>query len=485
MLMPVGLNSLSRVVPVLVTALFAVTIGGCVISDPYDPAPARVYTPPPRNYDPPPPPQQAYPPPQTYDSPRGYDQQGYEQPRSDQEYSQGEPSRAEGQWRAYEAPPPLPYYEQPPCPEPDYLWMPGYWGFGGGGYYWIPGTWVSPPQVGFLWTPGYWGWGEGAFLFHVGYWGAHVGFYGGVNYGGGYIGSGYAGGRWVNNRFAYNTAVNNVNTTIINNTYHETVINNVTINNVSYNGGAGGITAVPTPHERVIARDPHIQATIQQVQHAQAASVNPAMLVTTNQGRPSIAATPRAGAFNSPNVVGARGAVPGGRGNPAVRGDAYGNGNPPRSNPGVTSGGVTVLRPAETRGVQAAPQPVAPAPRPMQPAPVRFPQNGNTPPVYRAPDAQRAERVQAPARPPVYERPQAPPQAQPPRQPQPQFSRPPAYERPQAPPQAQPQFVRPPAAVAPPPQQARPAPPPQAQPPQQPKPANPQDRRREDRENNR
>lgn len=449
MLMPVGLNALSRVVPVLVTALFAVTVGGCVISDPYESAPARVYTPPPRNYAPP----------QTYESPRGYAQQGYEQPRSDQEYSQGDSSGAEGQWRAYEAPPPLPYYEQPPCPEPDYLWMPGYWGFGGEGYYWIPGTWVSPPQVGFLWTPGYWGWGAGAFLFHVGYWGAHVGFYGGINYGGGYIGSGYAGGRWVNDRFAYNTAVNNVNTTIINNTYHETVINNVTINNVSYNGGAGGIAAVPTPHERVIARDPHVQATIQQVQHAQAASVNPAMLVTTNRGRPSIAATPRAGAFNSPNVVGARGAVP-------------------------------VLRPAETRGVQAAPQPAAPAPRPMQPAPVRFPQNGNgngngnTPPAYRAPDAQRAERVQAPARPPVYERPQAPPQAQPPRQPQPQFSRPPAYQRPQAPPQAQPQFVRPPAAVAPPPQQARPAPP-QAQPPQQPKPVNPQDRRREERENNR
>ncbi len=464
MLMPVALKSLSRLGPALVTAVFAVTLGGCVISDPYDP-PARVYNPPPRQYDPPPPPQQAY------STPQNYDQQGYEQQRSDQEYSQGETPRAEVQWRAYEAPPPLPYYEQPPCPEPDYLWMPGYWGLGGGGYYWIPGTWVSPPQVGFLWTPGYWGWGEGAFLFHTGYWGAHVGFYGGVNYGGGYIGSGYAGGRWVNNRFAYNTAVNNVNTTIINNTYHETVINNVTVNNVSYNGGAGGIAAAPTPHERVIARDPHLQPTIQQVQHVQAASVNPALLATTNQGRPSIAATPRAGAFNSPNVVGARGALPVGRGNsqvrgnpdmrgnPAIRGDAYGS-NPPRTSPGVNSGGVTVLRPPETRGGQSAPQPVAPAPRPTQPAPVRFPPegNGHPPPVYRAPDVQRAERVQAPARPPVYERPPAPPQAQP-------------------------QFVRPPAAVAPP--QARPAPPQQVQPPQQPKQANPQEKRREDRENNR
>ena len=57
---------------------------------------------------------------------------------------------------------------------------------GGGGYYWVPGTWVQPPRVGVLWTPGYWGFVGGVYAFHAGYWGPHVGFYGGVNYGFGY-----------------------------------------------------------------------------------------------------------------------------------------------------------------------------------------------------------------------------------------------------------------------------------------------------------
>src|SRR6202035_5766727 len=53
--------------------------------------------------------------------------------------------------QANEAPPPLPDYEQPPCPEDGYMWTPGYWAWGGGGYYWVPGTWVQPPSVGVLW----------------------------------------------------------------------------------------------------------------------------------------------------------------------------------------------------------------------------------------------------------------------------------------------------------------------------------------------
>src|SRR5580698_3949030 len=39
------------------------------------------------------------------------------------------------------APPPLPVYEQPPCPEPNLIWTPGYWHFGPLGYYWVPGAW--------------------------------------------------------------------------------------------------------------------------------------------------------------------------------------------------------------------------------------------------------------------------------------------------------------------------------------------------------
>ena len=59
-------------------------------------------------------------------------------------------------------PPALPFYDQPVC-----------------------------PGDGYLWTPGYWGWGDGGFLFYDGYWGPEVGFYGGINYGFGYWGGGY------------------------------------------------------------------------------------------------------------------------------------------------------------------------------------------------------------------------------------------------------------------------------------------------------
>ena len=39
------------------------------------------------------------------------------------------------------ASPPLPAYEQPPCPEDGYYWTPGYWAYGEDGYFWVPGVW--------------------------------------------------------------------------------------------------------------------------------------------------------------------------------------------------------------------------------------------------------------------------------------------------------------------------------------------------------
>src|SRR5580658_2589172 len=210
--------------------------------------------------------------------------------------------------QANEAPPPLPDYEQPPCPEDGYLWTPGYWAWGGGGYYWVPGTWVQPPRVGVLWTPGYWGFVGGVYAFHGGYWGPHVGFYGGVNYGFGYVGTGFAGGAWVGGAFSYNRAVTNVNVNIVHNTYNTTVINNVTVNRVSYNGGAGGVAAAPTAQERQYAHEPHAPPTPMQQQHVKQAQANPALFAHANGGHPSIAATPRPAAFNAPGVVGARGA---------------------------------------------------------------------------------------------------------------------------------------------------------------------------------
>src|SRR5258707_530074 len=158
------------------------------------------------------------------------------------------------------APPPLPVYEQPICPQEGYIWTPGYWAWDGDYYFWVPGTWVLGPEPGFLWTPAYWGWSGAVFVFHEGYWGPRVGFYGGINYRYRYFGRGYEGGRWDHDRFYYNRSVNNVNVTEIHNTYNTPIINNnTTINPVSYNGGNGGISARPSHEEKTAGRQRHIR----------------------------------------------------------------------------------------------------------------------------------------------------------------------------------------------------------------------------------
>jgi hypothetical protein len=195
-------------------------------------------------------------------------------------------------------PPALPVYEQPICPSDGYLWTPGYWAYDDDGYYWVPGTWVEAPQVGFLWTPGYWGWGGSAFLFHEGYWGPEVGFYGGINYGFGYGGVGYEGGRWEGGRFSYNTYVNHVDVTIIHNTYN-TRVTNVSETHVSYNGGTGGVERRATPQEESYANEHHVGPVAAQTQHIQAARSTPELRASTNQGKPPIAATTKAGDFKT------------------------------------------------------------------------------------------------------------------------------------------------------------------------------------------
>jgi WXXGXW repeat (2 copies) len=203
------------------------------------------------------------------------------------------------------APPPLPVYDQPICPGDGYIWTPGYWAYAADGYFWVPGTWVLAPEPGFLWTPGYWGWGDGAFVFNEGYWGAQIGFYGGINYGFGYVGVGYEGGYWQNGAFFYNRSVNNV--TNITNVYNKTVIvNNVT---VSYNGGNGGLTARPTPQEQAAASARHIPPTSVQTEHAKTASTNRQLYESANHGKPPIAATAKPGQFSG-GVVAAKSAAP-------------------------------------------------------------------------------------------------------------------------------------------------------------------------------
>ncbi len=207
-------------------------------------------------------------------------------------------------------PPPLPLYEQPICPGPDFIWTPGYWAFDPDidDYYWVPGTWVLAPVIGYLWTPGYWGWGDGYYVWHTGYWGPHVGFYGGINYGFGYFGEGYRGGYWNNGAFVYNTAVNNVNTNGIHNTYDEKVaLNHTTVNNVSFNGGRGGTTAQPTPQEKLAATEEHAGLTQLQAEHEHVASRDRDLRASFNHGKPSIAATTHASMFTGEGLVPANG----------------------------------------------------------------------------------------------------------------------------------------------------------------------------------
>jgi WXXGXW repeat (2 copies) len=195
------------------------------------------------------------------------------------------------------APPPLVVYQQPPCPQPGWMWTPGYWAYGPDGYYWVPGAWVPAPYEGALWTPGYWGWSSGFYIWHPGYWGPHVGYYGGVNYGFGYMGIGFVGGIWRGHDFVYNTAVVRVNTTIIHNTYVDrTVVERNTIINdrhVAYSGGPGGIRHEPLPQERVAEHDQHMERTSFQTQHVNAAMNDHGSYFKANGGHPQNVATAR------------------------------------------------------------------------------------------------------------------------------------------------------------------------------------------------
>src|SRR5467141_2949219 len=265
------------------------------------------------------------------------------------------------------APPPLPVYEQPLCPEDGYIWTPGYWAYGDDfdDYYWVPGTWVLAPEVGFLWTPAYWGWGGEGFVFYEGYWGPVVGFYGGINYGFGYFGEGYEGGRWDNDRFFYNRSVNNVNETVVHNVYNTTVVvHNET--HVSYNGGNGGVSARPTPQQEAAAHERHIPPVPVQTQHAQAARTNPQQRASVNMGKPAVAATPRPGVFNDRAVVHAKAAgapytPPANRGaNRAGNQPRPENNNRPSNNAGSNNNVGRSSTPVHPRDLPPAARPSAP-----------------------------------------------------------------------------------------------------------------------------
>lgn len=208
------------------------------------------------------------------------------------------------------APPPLPVYVQPPCPEPGYIWAPGYWAWDDGAYYWVPGTWVLPPQVDLLWTPGYWGWDEDGddYVWHAGYWGPHVGFYGGVDYGFGYDGVGFVGGYWHRGVFFYNRAVEHVGPTFVTNVYYHPVVYHNTYEHVSFNGGPGGVEARPTREQMVAEHEHHFALTPVQQRQQRMAFGDRALRADYNHGRPPIAATARPAVFHGRDVFAARAA---------------------------------------------------------------------------------------------------------------------------------------------------------------------------------
>jgi hypothetical protein len=188
------------------------------------------------------------------------------------------------------APPMMPVYDQPPCPEPGLMWTPGYWAYGPEGYFWVPGAWVPAPYEGALWTPPYWGWSGGHYVFHDGYWGQHVGYYGGVNYGFGYGGIGFAGGEWRGHDFFYNTAVMHVDRGRIHGIFEDRgrmergfVDRN---SRVAFSGGPGGIRHDPRPEERFADRDQHLGRTSFQQQHQNSAMGDRNSYVRNNGGRP-------------------------------------------------------------------------------------------------------------------------------------------------------------------------------------------------------
>lgn len=195
------------------------------------------------------------------------------------------------------APPVLPVYVQPPCPQPGLMWTPGYWGYGPDGYYWVPGAWVPAPYEGALWTPPYWGYEGALYVYHPGYWGMHVGYYGGVNYGFGYMGIGFVGGMWRGHEFAYNTAVVRVNETVIHTTYVDrTIVERNTIVNdrhVAFSGGPGGIRHDPTPEERMAEHEQHVGPTSFQAHHQQTFQADRSSYFKNNGGHPQTVAVNR------------------------------------------------------------------------------------------------------------------------------------------------------------------------------------------------
>jgi hypothetical protein len=200
------------------------------------------------------------------------------------------------------APPELPVYDVPPCPEAGWIWTPGYWAYGPDGYYWVAGAWVPAPYEGALWTPGYWGWSSGQYLWHTGYWGNHVGYYGGINYGGGYFGIGFAGGEWRGHDFFYNTEVLRVGSGIHYSFRDRGYMDHAYVDRghrTAFSGGPGGIRHDMDARERMAEHDRHVGATNFQTSHENHFRDDRSSYFRNNNGRPSQLGMDRPSGWNA------------------------------------------------------------------------------------------------------------------------------------------------------------------------------------------
>ncbi|HTF68902.1 MAG TPA: hypothetical protein VK638_40105 [Edaphobacter sp.] len=68
-------------------------------------------------------------------------------------------------------PPPRIIVERPaPPPGPRYVWLSGYYRWGGARYIWVPGRYVVSPRPGVVWVAPRWVARNGTWVFVRGYW---------------------------------------------------------------------------------------------------------------------------------------------------------------------------------------------------------------------------------------------------------------------------------------------------------------------------
>lgn len=73
-------------------------------------------------------------------------------------------------YRARTAPPPLRVETYGPAPGPGFVWINGYWNWGGNNYVWVPGRWDRGPRPGSRWVDPRWEHRGNSYRFHRGYW---------------------------------------------------------------------------------------------------------------------------------------------------------------------------------------------------------------------------------------------------------------------------------------------------------------------------